>query len=57
MDLLDFMYKEINTKFPKRYKLNLEELDLSVFTNEELAQLQLILADLEKVKLSTSRKA
>ena len=51
MDFLDFMYKEINTKFPKRYKLNLEELDLSVFTNEELAQLQLILADLEKSKI------
>ena len=51
MDFLDFMYKEINTKFPKRYKLNLEELDLSVFTNEELAQLQFILADLEKSKI------
>ena len=51
MDFLDFMYKEINTKFPKRYKLNLEELDLSVFTNEELVQLQLILADLEKSKI------
>ena len=51
MDFLDFMYKEINTKFPKRYKLNLEELDLSVFTDEELVQLQLILADLEKSKI------
>ena len=51
MDFLDFMYKEINTKFPKIYKLNLEELDLSVFTNEELVQLQLILADLEKSKI------
>ena len=57
MDFLNFMYKEINTKFPKRYKLNLEELDLSVFTNEELAQLQLILADLEKSKIINFKEA
>tara|TARA_Y100000768_G_C23938173_1_gene663655 strand:+ start:367 stop:1251 length:885 start_codon:yes stop_codon:yes gene_type:complete len=57
MDLLDFMYKEINKNFPKRYKLNLEELNLSDFTNEELVQLQLILSDLEKSKIINFKEA
>tara|TARA_B100000963_G_C22520028_1_gene622611 strand:- start:183 stop:1067 length:885 start_codon:yes stop_codon:yes gene_type:complete len=57
MDLLDFMYKEINTKFPKRYKLNLEELNLSAFSNDELVQLQIILNDLEKSKINNFKSA
>ena len=57
MDLLDFMYKEINTNFPKRYKLNLEELNLSAFTNDELVQLQIILNDLEKSKINNFKSA
>ena len=57
MDLLDFMYKEIDKKFPKRYKLDLEELNLSAFSNEELVQLQIILNDLEKSKINNFKSA
>jgi len=57
MDLLDFMYKEIDKKFPKRYKLDLEELNLSAFSNDELVQLQIILNDLEKSKINNFKSA
>ena len=57
MDFLDLMFKETNSLIPKRYKLNLEELDLSKFTDQELLTLQAVLKDLDKSKINSLRES
>ena len=57
MDFLDLMFKKTNSLIPKRYKLNLEELDLSKFTDQELLTLQAVLKDLDKSKINSLRES